>query len=368
MNIAIVGAGFSGAVLAHKLAQAGHKITVFESRPHVAGNCHTLLDNETGIMVHRYGPHIFHTNEISVWQFVNKFDDFIPFINRVKAVAKRQVYSMPINLHTINQFFKKTLGPEDAKKFINNLAVKSSHEILSFEDQALNYVGKDIYETFFKGYTLKQWGIHPKELPASILKRLPIRFNYNDNYFDHIYQGMPRHGYTKIIEKMLDHSHIDLHLNRPFENCHAAHFEHIFYSGPLDKWFNYKYGNLHYRTLDFEIFYANADYQGNAVINYCDLDVPYTRITEHKHFSPWETYDKTVCYREFSRNCTSKDIPYYPIHLVNGMEKLYKYKELASHEKNITFVGRLGTYRYLDMDVTINEALITAETFIKKYK
>lgn len=368
MNIAIVGAGFSGAVLAYKLAQVGHKITVFESRAHVAGNCHTTTDTHTGIMVHVYGPHIFHTNDTNVWQFINKFDEFIPFINRVKAIANKQVYSMPINLHTINQFFKKTLRPEEAKKFIDSVAIKTTHQILSFEDQALNYVGRDIYETFFKGYTLKQWGIHPKELPASILKRLPVRFNYNDNYFDHIYQGIPRNGYTRMIEKMLDHSNIDLHLNRYFELYHSSNFDHIFYSGPLDKWFNYKYGNLHYRTLVFETFYADGDYQGNPVINYCDSDVAYTRITEHKHFSPWQTYDKTICYREFSRDCQHTDIPYYPIHLVKGMEKLDKYKELVNHEQNVTFIGRLGTYRYIDMDVTIREALDLAEDFIRKNK
>jgi UDP-galactopyranose mutase len=365
MNIAIVGAGFSGSVIAYKLARLGHRITVFESRSHVAGNCYTGRDTETGIMLHTYGPHIFHTNEDYIWKFVNSFDEFMPFINRVKAIASNQVYSMPINLHTINQFFGKTFSPKEAKLFIEKQAKKYIAEPISFEEQALYFVGQEIYDAFFKGYTLKQWGIHPSKLPANILKRLPLRFNYNDNYFDHKYQGIPRHGYTKIIEKMLDHSNIELRLNFYFNPKLKFDFDHVFYSGSLDKWFDCRYGNLQYRTLDFEVCRTDGDYQGNAVINYCDENIPYTRITEHKHFTLWETHEKTLYYKEYSRNCEENDIPYYPVNLVTGMNSLEKYKQLIEHEKNVTFLGRLGTFRYLDMDVTIKEALEIAEKFSK---
>ncbi|RJF95366.1 UDP-galactopyranose mutase [Noviherbaspirillum saxi] len=365
-NIAIVGAGFSGAVIAHQLAKAGYKLDVFDSRPHVAGNCHSRRDVDTGVMVHTYGPHIFHTSNEKVWNYVRQFDEFIPYTNRVKAITNGRVFSLPINLLTINQFFGRTFNPREAEAFLASVGDQSIVEPKTFEEQALRFVGKDLYEAFFKGYTTKQWGLHPSELPASILKRLPVRFNYDDNYYASMYQGMPRNGYTFIVEKMLDQSNIALHLGTTFDRKSAGEYNHVFYSGPIDAWFRYSQGRLGYRTLDFKAETHDGDYQGNAVLNYCDNEVPWTRISEHKHFSPWETHEKTVIFKEYSRFCEENDTPYYPIRLVQDKSQLKQYIELAQAERNITFVGRLGTYRYLDMHVTIAEALDVSEQFLAR--
>lgn len=363
-SIAIVGAGFSGAVIANQLAQAGYKVDVFETRPHVAGNCHSERDADTGVMLHVYGPHIFHTDNERAWEFVNRYSEFKPYVNRVKAITNGKVFTLPINLLTINQFFNKTFRPAEAQEFLATLGDKSIENPTTFEEQALRFVGKDLYEAFFKTYTVKQWGLQPSELPASILKRLPVRFNYDDNYFNHKYQGMPADGYTALVEKILQVPGVTVHLNTPFDPALKGDYEHVFYSGPIDAWFKHAEGRLPYRTLDFEVFRDTGDYQGNAVINYCDNAEPYTRITEHKHFSPWETHEKTVCYKEYSRQCEERDIPYYPIRMARDKEQLERYINLAREENNVTFVGRLGTYRYLDMDVTINEALITTDKFL----
>ena len=365
-NIAIVGAGFSGAVIARELAAAGYRLDVFESRDHVAGNCHTARDDETKVMVHVYGPHIFHTNDKEVWDYIGQFGRMMPYTNRVKAIARGRVYTLPINLLTINQFFGETFRPSEARTFIESIADKEIHDPDSFEEQALRFVGKDLYEAFFKGYTLKQWGINPRELPASILKRLPLRFNYDDNYFNHQFQGIPQEGYTDIVAKILDAPGITVHLNTRFTSQDRKNYDHVFHTGPIDAWFGHSSGYLPYRTLDFESFRDIDDYQGNAVINYCDEDVPFTRITEHKHFAPWEQHEKTICYREFSRECAPDDIPYYPVRLTRGNRQLEEYVQMARQEKQVTFVGRLGTFRYLDMDVTIREALDTARIFLDR--
>jgi UDP-galactopyranose mutase len=364
MDIGVVGAGFSGAVIARQLAEANHSVVVFDTRSHVAGNCHTQRDIETDVMVHVYGPHIFHTSNERVWDYVNQFDDFLPFINRVKSVYNGRVYSLPINLMTINAFFGKSFNPGEAREFIDSIADKSIEDPKTFEEQAMRFVGKDLYEAFFKGYTQKQWGMHPSELPASILKRLPVRFNYDDNYYASKFQGIPKNGYTYIIERMLDHPNIEIRLNTRFNRNQSAEYDHVFYSGPIDAWFGYSEGRLGYRTLDFEVERHEGDYQGNAVINYGNEEIPWTRISEHKHFSPWEDHEKTLIYKEFSRLCDEGDIPYYPIRLVKDKSQLTKYAQLARSEKNMTFVGRLGTYRYLDMHVTIAEALEVAEKFL----
>lgn len=368
MKFAIVGAGFSGAVLACEFAKKGHEIDVFESRNHVAGNCYTERDPLTGIMLHKYGPHIFHTDNDQVWQYVNKYSEFMPYVNRVKTTSQRQVFSLPINLHTINQFFNKTMRPEEAKEFIQSIADKNISEPKSFEEQALKFIGNDLYEAFFKGYTLKQWGCSPTELPASILKRLPVRFNYDDNYFNHKYQGMPKDGYTRIVECLLDHDAIRVNLNSDFDSSLLSQYDHVFYTGPIDAWFEFDSGRLGYRTLDFVREDYEGDYQGCAVMNYGDQAIPYTRISEHKHFSPWEEHEKTVIFKEYSRSCEEGDIPYYPIRLVNEKKMLNTYIERALSLSGISFLGRLGTYRYLDMDVTIAEALAASKQVLGNIK
>ncbi len=364
----VVGAGFSGAVIARKLAENGYPVQVIDSRGHVAGNCYSERDQETGVMLHVYGPHIFHTNDQEVWDYLNQFGKIMPFINRVKAVSQGAVYSLPINLHTINQFFNKSCNPKEAKALLESLSDLTIENPQTFEEQALRFVGKDLYQAFFAGYTQKQWGVAPSALPASILKRLPVRFDYNDNYFSHCYQGIPQEGYTLIVENILEHPNIELKLGTHFSASMQNHFSHVFWSGPIDCYFDYDEGRLGYRTLDFEVFRDQGDVQGNAVINYCDPDVPYTRITEHKHFAPWETHEQSICYREFSRLCEIQDIPYYPIRLVADRALLTQYVSKAYAQDKVTFVGRLGTYRYLDMDVTIKEALAVAENVLMSLK
>lgn len=364
-QILIVGAGFSGSVIARELAEQGYQITVVDKRSHIAGNCHTERDAETDVMVHQYGPHIFHTDDEEVWQYINKYGEMMPYTNRVKSTVNGQVYSLPVNLHTINQFFGKAFSPKEAYDFIvNEQADKTIEEPQSFEEQALKFVGRDLYEAFFKGYTQKQWGLSPTKLPASILKRLPVRFNYNDNYFFHQFQGMPKNGYTVIVENILNHENIQVLLNTDFNYHDIEAYEHIFYTGALDGFYNYRLGRLGYRTLDFERHVDEGDYQGCAVMNYGEESVPFTRIAEHKHFTPWENHEKTVYFKEFSRLCGEDDIPYYPIRLVDEKKLLEDYVNLANQETKVTFVGRLATYRYLDMDVTIREALDVARFFI----
>ncbi len=367
-NILIVGAGFSGAVIARQLAEQGHVITVIDKREHIAGNSYDERDQKTDVMVHVYGPHIFHTDNEVVWNYVNKFSVMMPYINRVKATVRGQVFSLPINLHTINQFFSTTCSPDEAKNLISQKADKNITNPQTFEEQALSFIGSELYEAFFKGYTIKQWGMEPKDLPASILKRLPVRFNYDDNYFNHKYQGIPKDGYTQMIKNIFKHENITVRLNTNFCKDNVKEYDHVFYSGPLDEYFNYINGRLGYRTLDFEKCYYNGDYQGCAVMNYCSEDIPFTRITEHKYFSPWEKHEKSIYYKEYSRACTENDIPYYPIRQVGEMALLRDYLALAEKENNITFVGRLGTYRYLDMDVTIAEAMQTAEKYLDLLK
>lgn len=363
--VLVVGAGFSGAIIARTLAEAGYQVEVAERRGHIAGNCYSERDAETGILIHRYGPHIFHTDDEEVWQLMNRYSEMMPYVNRVKTTVGGRVYSLPINLHTINQFFAAAMRPEEAKAFIARQAAADIAQPQSFEEQALKFVGKELYEAFFKGYTQKQWGCHPSALPASILKRLPVRFNYDDNYFFHRFQGMPKHGYTPVVDNLLTHKNINLCLNRHVSRMEAKDYSHIFYTGPLDGFFSYEFGRLGYRTLDFERFVSHGDYQGTAVMNYGDIDVPYTRISEHKHFAPWEQHEKTVCYREYSRECQANDVPYYPVRLVAEKTLLIRYVRAAQALQHVSFVGRLATYRYLDMDVTIREALDAARGFLQ---
>ena len=362
----IVGAGFSGAVLARKLAEnGGSQILVIDSRNHVAGNCHTARDEPTGVMVHQYGPHIFHTDKKHVWEYVNRFGDFRPFVNRVKASIGKGVFSMPINLHTINQFFGKRFGPDEAREFVSQLGDQSISEPANFEEQALKFIGKDLYEAFFKGYTIKQWGCDPKELPASILKRLPVRFNYDDNYYNSPYQGIPAEGYTGVVQNILDCDGVEVRTGVEYEHSMRADYDHVFFTGPIDSFYNYSLGKLSYRTVYWKREDGEGDMQGNAVINYPELGVEFTRIHEHKHFAPWENHTKSMLFREFSKETEEGDIPYYPKRLDPDKALLLKYAEMARQDKGVSFLGRLATYRYLDMHHVIAEALDFADRFIK---
>lgn len=362
--IAVVGAGFAGAVLARELADSGRfQVTVVDERPHIAGNCHTSRDAGTGVMVHEYGPHIFHTDRPDVWEYVNRFGEFRPYVNRVKAITERGVHSLPVNLLTINQFFGTTFDPAEAREFVAGLGEGTpGREPETFEEQALAFLGRELYENFFHGYTTKQWGVEPSELPASILKRLPLRFSYDDNYYSSTYQGIPVEGYTHVVEGILDHPAITVRLGERFERAMAGDYAHTFVSSPIDSYFGHGEGRLAYRTLDFEREEAEGDHQGTAVMNYCSASVPFTRIAEHKHFAPWETHERTVFFREYSRLAGPDDTPYYPVRLADDKEVLGRYVGLAEQEPATTFIGRLGTYRYLDMHVVIAESLALAAT------
>lgn len=361
MKVGIAGAGFSGAVLARELADAGHHIVVYDTRDHVAGNCHTERDPETGIMVHRYGPHIFHTGNERVWAYINRFGTMQPYNHRVLSTVNDRVYSLPVNLLTINQLFGTTLDPTGAEAFIREQSDQTIGEPANFEEQAMKMMGRRLYEAFFLGYTRKQWGLEPTEIPASVLRRLPLRFNYEASYFAHPYQAIPKDGYTAIVERILDHPAIEVRLSTPYTKAEHDTFDHSIWTGPLDAWFEHRFGRLGYRTLDFEEIRGTGDFQGCAVMNYGDVDVPYTRISEHKHFAPWEEHEDTVCFREFSRLAAEDDIPYYPIRMAKDKVLLQQYLDAAREEPRVTFAGRLGTYRYLDMDVTIADALDAAD-------
>ena len=365
-RLLIVGAGFSGAVLAHKLSElmTDCSVDIWEEKSHIAGNCFTERDTQTGIMVHRYGPHIFNTDKKEIWEFMNGFIQLQPFAHRVKAVYNGNVYSLPVNLHTINQFFNKTFSPKEAQRFLESQSDKNIAEPTNFEEQALKFIGYDLYKAFFYGYTKKQWGCEPSELPSAILKRLPVRFNYDDNYYSNPFVAIPIEGYTVFVEKLLNKENINLHLNRKFlPGEDYTSYDHIFFTGPLDAFFNYKFGRLGYRTVTFEPFYANGDYQGTAVMNYCDESVTYTRITEHKHFAPWEHHEKTICFKEFIKETTESDIPFYPKRLSADKELLTLYRDEEEKLQNVSFLGRLATYRYMDMHHVIDEALNFAEKF-----
>ncbi len=355
----IVGAGLTGAVVARSLAEAGHHATVIDERDHIAGNCHTERDPETGVMVHVYGPHIFHTDDAEVWAFINRHCQMMPYRHQVKARVGGQVYAMPVNLHTINQFFGTALSPQEARDFVARQAAHGEGEARSFEEQGLRFVGRALYEAFFQGYTRKQWGVAPDRLPAAILKRLPLRFTYDDNYFFHRHQGIPREGYTAAVASILNHPGIALHLATPFERIAPDRFDHIVYTGPLDRYFGHAFGRLGYRTLRFEREVVAAPYQGTAVMNYCDPDVPHTRITEHMYFAPWEMaqFDRSVITREYSAAAGPADIPYYPLRLLDDKALLDQYVARARASAGVTFAGRLGSYAYLDMDAAIRRAL-----------
>ncbi|RYY46052.1 MAG: UDP-galactopyranose mutase [Chitinophagaceae bacterium] len=362
----IIGAGLSGTVLANRLAsELDCEIDIWDERDHIAGNCHTARDEKTGIMVHEYGPHIFNTDKKEIWDFVNSFMEFKPYVHRVKAMSNGKVYSLPVNLHTINQFFNKTLTPDEARSFLETQADKTIEDPQNFEEQALRFIGKDLYKAFFYGYTKKQWGCEPTELPASILKRIPVRFNYDDNYHNNIYTGIPVEGYTGLIQKFIDSPKIRVTLDRKFDSQEdRSAYDYVFYTGPIDAWFKFKYGRLGYRTVTFETIYGEGDSQGVTQMNYCDADVPHTRITEHKHFTYWEHHEKTICFKEFSKETSPDDIPYYPKRLQQDKELLLKYRADAERLDKTAFLGRLATYRYMDMHHVIGEALEYSQAFI----
>jgi len=354
-----VGAGFSGAVLARHLAtHLDAHCLLIDQRDHVAGNCHTSRDPRSGVLVHRYGAHIFNTSNQAVIDYIGGLTRMVPYVHRVKAILPGQgVYGLPINLHTINQVYGVTLSPDQARELLASEACQEIDSPANFEEQALKFVGEKLYRLFFEGYTRKQWGCDPKELPASILKRLPVRFSYDDSYYHSTYTALPHDGYTTIVEKILDHPSLEVRLGVSFEPEMAAGFDHTFYSGALDGYFGYARGRLGYRTVYWQDSIHTGDFQGTSVMNYTLAEQPFTRIIEHKHFAPWESHDQTYVSVEYSKETGSDDIPYYPRRLRADRELLDAYLQDAQRQPAVSFIGRLGTYRYMDMHQVIGEAL-----------
>lgn len=352
----IVGSGLSGAIFAHEAAKQGKKCLVIEKRNHIAGNVYT--ENIEGINVHKYGAHIFHTSNKEVWDYINQFAEFNNFVNSPLAVYKNELYNLPFNMNTFSKMWGiKT--PEQAKHVIESQVKKS--KIISpknLEDQAISLVGEDIYQKLIKGYTEKQWGRDCKDLPAFIIKRLPVRFTYNNNYFNDKYQGIPIGGYTQIIQKMLENSDILLNTDYfDFIKSHPNIADNIIYTGEIDKYYNYCYGKLDYRSLKFETEVLDTEnYQGNAVVNYTERKIPYTRIIEHKHFE-FGNQPKTVITKEYPEIYDGNNEPYYPVNDFKNTELYKKYKELSDKEKNVFFIGRLAQYKYFDMDKVIESTL-----------
>ena len=354
----IVGAGLYGAVCAYELNKKGYKCLVIDKRNHLAGNIYTK--NVEGINVHEYGAHIFHTSDKYIWDYINQFAEFNNYVNSPIARYKNELYNLPFNMNTFTKLWSDVYTPADAMRRIEeekqNYHVENPQNL---EEQAINLVGNTIYEKLIKGYTAKQWGRPCNELPAFIIKRLPVRFTFDNNYFNDRYQGIPIDGYTKIIEKMLNG--IDIRLNCDFfKNKEALIKEskNIIYTGAIDEYYDYKFGHLEFRTVRFETSVLDMpNYQGNAVVNYTEYEVPYTRIIEHKHFEFDTTSPKTVISKEYSKKFEQGDEPYYPVNNEFNNELFQKYKELSLKEKNVYFGGRLGMYKYFDMDDTIIEAL-----------
>ena len=360
-DLVVVGAGLFGSVTAEQASRAGHHVLVIDSRNHIGGNCYTENDLETGINVHKYGAHIFHTNNREIWDYINQFTEFNGYRHTVKTKSNGRTYSMPINLSTINDFYKTDYTPEQAQTWLNHMREKYANpDPKNFEEQAMALIGPELYHAFIKGYTVKQWETDPTQLPASIIRRLPVRTNYNDSYFFDQWQGIPVDGYTPIFERMLTHENIDVRLNTTWEDIKVLiDTQLVVYTGAIDRYFDYCYGELKWRTLDFVTKTLPVqDHQGCVAMNYADVDVPYTREIEHKHFHPEKkSTASTVVTTEYSRSATKSDTPYYPVNTAEDKEKFSKYQALAESESNVVFGGRLGEYMYYDMHQVIGSAL-----------
>jgi UDP-galactopyranose mutase len=337
-----------------------------EAADHAAGHCHTERDPETGIMKHVHGPHIFHSDNADVWNFVSRFAHFEPFAFTVNASLAGRLFALPINLATLSAFFERDFSPAQAQAYVAERAIRLDHEPRNFEEQALSTIGRELYEAFFKGYTEKHWGRPATDLPAAIFKRLPIRFTSDTNYFHHSRVGIPREGYTAMVERMLDHPRIAVTFSKKFRREDGRDFDHVFYTGRLDGYFDYAFGRLPYRSLRFEDFRVEGDFQPSATVNYPEMAKPYTRITEHKKFTPWEKFECSICSREYSVECGPEDVPYYPVNLAAGSELLDHYRREAAQLERVSFVGRLATFRYLDMDVAIAEALNACRIVVQR--
>lgn len=371
-DIIIAGSGFYGLTIAERAAaDEGARVLVVDKRSHVGGNSYSEMDAETGIEIHRYGSHLFHTNSADVWAYVNRFTAFTNYRHRVIARHKNRFYTMPINLGTMSTFFGRFLSPDEARVLVANEVKESGITTpKNLEEKAISLIGRSLYEAFIKGYTAKQWQTDVRTLPEHIITRLPVRYTFEDYYFSDTYEGLPQNGYTPIFEKMLKIGRIDLKLNTDFFDIRSQIMPNqmVVYTGPIDRYFNYQGGELSWRTLDFErAVLPVADFQGAAVVNYPDEDVPFTRIHEFRHLHPERAYktSKTVIFREYSRFAQKIDEPYYPVGTERDKSLYDAYKQRAEKEQGVLFGGRLGTYRYLDMHQAIGAALKAYEGEVK---
>jgi UDP-galactopyranose mutase len=360
-DLIIVGSGFYGLTVAEQAANDGYRVSIIEARNHIGGNAYSFLDDKTGIEIHKYGSHLFHTSNVSVFEYISKFTDLNNYRHKVVAKHNERFFPIPINLFTLSQFYGRTFTPNDAKELFESFGNFDSDD-LSLEDFAIKNLGKPLYEAFFKNYTLKQWGIDPKSLPAATIKRIPIRTTFEDQYFNDIYQGLPVNGYQSWFNSMISNPLIEVFTNVDFFDLpkHIYSGKAVCFTGPLDRYFNFKLGRLGWRTLDFEIEkLEELDFQGTSVVNYVDLDEKFTRIHEFKHLHPEREYQNqpTIIMKEFSRLALQGDEPYYPVNSTEDREKLLGYRELAKNVPLVFFGGRLGTYQYLDMHMAIGSAL-----------
>ncbi|HEY4003936.1 MAG TPA: UDP-galactopyranose mutase [Pseudonocardia sp.] len=376
-DLVVVGSGFFGLTVAERAAaELGKRVLVLERRAHLGGNAYSETEPETGIEVHRYGAHLFHTSNKRVWEYVNRFTEFTNYQHRVFARHRDQVYAFPMNLALINQFFGRSHTPDEARALIARQAAEfDTASARNLEEKAISLIGRPLYEAFVKGYNVKQWQTDPTELDPSIITRLPVRYTFNNRYFNDTFEGLPVHGYTAWLQRMAAAPGITVSL----ETDYFAVREQLpdvptVYTGPLDRYFDYSEGELGWRTLDFEqqVLTDTGDFQGTSVMNYNDIDVPYTRVHEFRHFHPERDYptDKTVVVREFSRFAESGDEPYYPINTADNRAKLERYRELARKETvncKVLFGGRLGTYKYLDMHMAIGSALTMFDNRLAPY-
>ncbi len=373
-DVVIVGAGFFGATIAERVANdLGKRVLVMDKRHHIGGNAYSETCPETGVEVHKYGAHLFHTPNRIVWDYLNKFTSFTDYKHRVFTSYKNQVYMMPINLGTICQFFGRQMSPDEAQALISEQAAELGGKApQNLEEKAISLIGRPLYEAFIRGYTAKQWQTDPKELPEGIITRLPVRYNFDNRYFNDAYEGLPVDGYTAIFERMLKNDLIDIRLGLDYFNLRneIPKEKLVIYTGPIDRYFEFAAGELKWRTIDFEPEVLNVgDYQGTSVMNYADEDVPFTRILEFRHFNPERNYqtEKTIIVREYSRFAERKDEPYYPINTIDDKRVYLDYKAMADKETNVIFGGRLGTYRYLDMHQAIGAALKTYDVEVKSF-
>jgi UDP-galactopyranose mutase len=373
-DLVVVGSGFFGLTVAQRCAEElGLQVLVIDRRSHIGGNAYSEAEPETGIEVHRYGAHLFHTSNERVWQYVNRFTSFTNYQHKVYSIYQGEVYPLPINLGTINQFFRAAHGPEAARALVAELAGEiDTASARNLEEKAVSLIGRPLYEAFIKDYTAKQWQTDPRDLPAEVIARLPVRYTYDNRYFNDTHEGLPTDGYTAWLERLADHPNITvqldtdfLDLSQPLNKTAVVGQVPVVYTGPVDEYFDNVEGELTWRTLDFETeVLPVGDFQGTPVMNYAGNDVPYTRIHEFRHFHPERAHypsDKTVIMREFSRFAGKGDEPYYPVNTAEDRTRLLKYRDLARGEDGVVFGGRLGTYRYLDMHMAIGAALSTVD-------